>query len=704
MLVRHVFPLLIVLSVSLSAQISGVSALGSIARETRPRTESRAGNSVDTATGAFLVEQTLLSTQGIREIPFTLFYNSLFTAIGSTGAGWFHNYSARLNIDDDSRTVVWGSGQRNTFRRTSDNSYLSDDEAARYDTLIRRNTDFPWLLTKQDGSYYEFDNVGVLRSVGNKVQQEISLRRDSQDRLSQLRDPISDRRLIITYAKDRPALIDTIHDGISRTVYLEYDSQGRLAAIRNPVMFGHEQFGPPMVQVQIPDNSSTGVTIPIDVNETGVAGLVKIHSLSLIHDRPRDIRVFLTSPSGRRAEFRRPAAGGAGEDASFADIISGAFEGEELRGEWRLQVVDAASGSTGTISGASLMFTGPTFPTYLTYDGADRILAAVDAEGEQLFRNTYDGAGRIAAQDDGVNTNLIATFEYREVPGSIETTYTDRSGARHVYVHDAGYHLLRYTNPLGHSVRRTYDSAGNCSSYTDELNRTTTFAYDSDGNLTRATDPASASSSYGYDDSSNLITVQDALGKTSTFEYDGKNNMIAVRDAARNRDRRPYNSNSQKIGTLLQDGAGINYRYSNGLLESANHPGGDGSVGAAYDGVGRVTKFVDADDYETLIDYDHRSNVIRRTDPLGRKREFFFDHRNRQIRVLEPSGATRDYEYDGNDNLISVSDPLGQTTRYIYDMEDRRTGVVDAAGNTALLEYDGASQVIAEHDATGNTV
>jgi RHS repeat-associated protein len=646
----------------------------------------------------------LLSTQGIREIPFTLNYNSLFAAVaGGTGAGWSHNYAARLIIDDDLRTVVWGPGQRNTFRRTTDNNYLPQDEAARYDTLIRRNTGFPWLLTRQDGSYYEFDNVGVLRTIGNKVQQEISLRRDPQGRLNQLLDPISDRRLILTYAKDRPELIETIYDGISRTVFFEYDSQGRLAAIRNPAVFGHEQFGPPMVQVQIPDNSSTGVTIPINVTETGFAGLVKINSLSLIHDRPRDIRVFLTSPSGRRTEFRRPAAGNSGEEASFAGTITGTFEGERLRGEWRLQIVDAASGSTGTISGANLMFTGPTFPTYLTYDASGRILTAVDAEEEQLFANTYDAAGRVATQDDGVGTNLIATFEYRESSNNIETTYTDRSGAGHVYVHDAAYHLLRYTNPLGHSVRRTYDNAGNCSSYTDALDRTTVFAYDADGNLTRATDPASASTTYTYDRSRNLTTIQDALGKTSTFEYDGKNNMIAVRDAARNRDRRPYNSFSQKTGTLLQDGAGINYRYSNGLLQSANHPGGSGSVRNEYDNTGRVTKLIDADDNETLIDYDHRSNVVRRTDPLSRRREFFFDHRNRQIRAVEPSGATTDYGYDGNDNLISVTGPLGQTTRYIYDMEDRRTATVDPAGNMASREYDEAGEVVAEHDATGNT-
>ncbi|WP_165847855.1 RHS repeat protein, partial [Ammonifex thiophilus] len=58
---------------------------------------------------------------------------------------------------------------------------------------------------------------------------------------------------------------------------------------------------------------------------------------------------------------------------------------------------------------------GYTF-TY-TYDREGRVLAAFDAEGRQIFRNTYDDCGRVISQEGGT-PGRVTRFAYYEDPAA----------------------------------------------------------------------------------------------------------------------------------------------------------------------------------------------------------------------------------------------------------------------------------------------
>jgi hypothetical protein len=87
--------------------------------EMRPSLESRAGNSVDTASGAFLVEQKVVELTGGRDLPFVVYHDSRgASSLGELGLGWYHNYSAELRVETSgAASVYWSRSSYNRFQR-----------------------------------------------------------------------------------------------------------------------------------------------------------------------------------------------------------------------------------------------------------------------------------------------------------------------------------------------------------------------------------------------------------------------------------------------------------------------------------------------------------------------------------------------------------------------------------------------------------
>lgn len=597
--------------------------------ETMPRLESRAGNSVDTATGAFLVEQKVFELQGGRDLPFIIYHDSRAgSASGDLGLGWWHNYSAELRIQPNSQAhIYWSPSSYNRYRRVlTGNGYSHLDFAAANDTLTR-NTNGSHVLLRHDGTVYEFDPKGRLTGVANKLRQFIIISRDANGLITEISEPMANR--VVTVAYDRSsaqARISTLTLPGGRVVLFEY-AGNRLDAIRNPAAPG-QAFGEPFVPKTIPDANPSGVVHPINVTQNGFAGLVRVDLGNISHARRGDLRVYLIAPSGRRVEIPKPQ--GTGPSLVFDGMVVGGFEGEPVQGMWQLQVADTVSGTTGVLNGWRMSFSGSAYPTYLSYDFAGRVNGAADAALRLLFVNAYDSFSRVIEQDDGVNTNQTARFSYSQDGPNLVTRYTDRMGAVSEYVHSPALDLLEFTDPLQQTTRFEYDNESNRTAVIDALGRTTRFAY-TNGNLTGVIDPASAITVAEYDSRRNLTRITDALGRSASFEYNNRNNLTAVADALGNRTVRPYNGSGQMIGIIKPGGVMVDFNYAQGMMTSANHPAG-GTLRQAY----------------------ANGNATRHS----------YDLRNRRSQTISPSGAITSYAYDGNDNLISVTDPLGRVTRF----------------------------------------
>jgi hypothetical protein len=258
-----VFVFLFLLAPFTHAQITGDQRAEAITRLNQPRDASIVANSVDTGTGAFSIEATVLSVNGGRPLQFTALYDSIVPPTGiisrprSLGLGWTHPYSSVLEGNPDGLvTVWWDDNRRNSFEKQG-SVYVPREESAQYDQLTRQGDD-SWRLARRDGTEYRFDADGKLTQIANKIRQAITVQREANGRILKLIEPVSGKELLFRYPDANSLRISDIADPAGRLTYFLYDRNGRLRALPNPASFGSSN-GPAFVPKAIPDNSPAGL-------------------------------------------------------------------------------------------------------------------------------------------------------------------------------------------------------------------------------------------------------------------------------------------------------------------------------------------------------------------------------------------------------------------------------------------------------------
>jgi RHS repeat-associated protein len=324
------------------------------------------------------------------------------------------------------------------------------------------------------------------------------------------------------------------------------------------------------------------------------------------------------------------------------------------------------------------------------------------ADGTVIYRNTYDAAGRVASQDDGLSSNRLMTFAYDEKsrPGFIITTVTDRTGAKTVYTHDAGFRLLSVVRPLGRTTTYTYDERGNRATITDPLRRVTRLQYNEAGQPIRVVAPDGSETLMEYDSRGNLIKTINALGAIATAKFDANNNPIESVDFAGNKTVRTFGANSLLTSVTTPLGNKTSYGYISGRLTSITNAVGD-VTRMAYDSAGRLNKVTDADNFATDTTFTHGSRISQIKNPLGQTTSYTYDPRGRFVSTTDPLGKTTRMGYDANGNVTAVTNALGQVTLRTYDGNDRLLTETDARGNTVANTYDTAGRLVAQTDPSG---
>jgi|GEM_PF-1541746 len=102
----------------------------------------------------------------------------------------------------------------------------------------------------------------------------------------------------------------------------------------------------------IPDNNPTGISSPIAVTLTGVAGDMRI-SYDIVHTYRGDLRVQLVAPDGTVTTLRNPSGGSTNNLNQTVDTNQG---GISASGTWQLKVVDVYNQDTGYINAWQIEF------------------------------------------------------------------------------------------------------------------------------------------------------------------------------------------------------------------------------------------------------------------------------------------------------------------------------------------------------------
>ncbi len=324
----------------------------------------------------------------------------------------------------------------------------------------------------------------------------------------------------------------------------------------------------------------------------------------------------------------------------------------------------------------------------LTLPGNSRALFSRQPDGR--FRNGTEPGLRGAAATASASTRLLtfkdgATWTF-DGNGRL-VAQRDRNGNQVTITRDGQGRVMNLTEPAGRQFTFSYSGTSlQVTQVTDPLGRTVRYSYDAAGRLTSVTDPAGGVTRYTYDSLNRLLTITDPRGILFLRnEYDGAGRVSRQTQA---------------------DGGVFTFAYTltSGVVTqtAVTDPRGNRTT-ARFNTSGYLISQTDALGQPTSFERQLGANLLLSvTDPLGRKASFEYDPAGNVTRITDPTGAMTQYAYDPTFNRPSqATNALGQTTTYTYDGKGNLTGVTDPQGRTTTFTYDGVGQLMALTDSTG---
>lgn len=689
-----------------------------VANEVRPRFDSRAGNSVDTATGAFIQEINLVRLQGAREISVDLYYNSrLGFRRGDVGLGWTHQYESKAVRIGEQIRVNHNNLLHSLFKDgegfDGNHIFVSDDhQLNNLDRLVSVSSGT--CLIRESGVRNFFDPMGRLLKIENGKLQPIFTEYYSDGRLASVQEPVSGRKIWFSYRHNIPArfsfpLLSYISYSGDSEVYrfLQYDVEDRLTRIYDPV--------------QMPLVGENGSSLPVPLGPSGVEygaevdssfsdRLIRVNG-NISGGAPETLNVTLLSPTGKELPLERVRIGLNGENLFTVSGIFDDFLGDPLAGEWKLRVIDNTDdGQNHTVNSLRIQvadeaanWTGYEYDESLPQSG--RIVKSVDSLGETIWENAYEPElGRVSFQYDGRTPAGVWKFNYVPLASDGLRTRvsprTSRDGSVFAtYEHDAHFNLSLYEDELGNKTEYRYlsnfvkgrerwgfGSNGPDSGFRDLITspiieKSTTFFYNSfdlrisgqrlgrnnvedtvfNHDIAITLDDGESLELGG----ARLTTVRDELKRESVFEYDGSNNLI-------------------KVVNPLQNALAWEYGEEDGLLSKATSKE---PLNAPLNTEKNKTP--------TIVEIDYTSGLPTSAKTSETQEEKFdYDGLGRVVRAIDAENNATVFKYDNRGNVIEKINASGHSFKSIYDQRNRLKEQEDARGNVTLFFYDGNDSVI----------
>jgi RHS repeat-associated protein len=615
------------------------------------------GDPIDTATGSQLLEQTLLTVQGVLPIRFTVNYNSRLLKSGPVGKGWDHqSFATHLEeLPNGDVKIHWSTNRYNLFPKTALGTYQPVHLNCQWDQLVK-NADASFTLIRQHRHVYQFDPQGRLLAVGNRQGQFLHLTYDEQARLVKITEPVSG--VFLDYTYDSQGLLTTVTDPLGRQAQLDYNDQQQLVTLTD----------------------AAGQAIHYTYNAFGQI---------LTGTNAEGIQLF----SNTYAVDHRLIA----QADSHNQLLRLSYDTRQP--EQILTTVTNRLGATQVY----------------VHNNHYQLLQVQDELG-QVTSYTYDELGRRRTATDG--NHQTTTFDYDDY-GNL-TTLTDAEGHQTQWGYDEQQNLISVTNTRGKTIQFQYDTNNNLVRITDPLNQTTTYHYNehgqlltqtsprqgvthydyTQGQLTRLTTPTGTSYTLGYDAAGRLITLTAAEHHSAILTYDGMDRLVAVTNPLGHTWRRTYNSRHQWLTLTDANGNLTQRRYDgNGNLSNQTNALGQ-TTHYQYDGEDRLIKISDANGQTTQLSYDAKGRLLSITNPLGHTQQLSYDAADNLLNQLDALGNTvADLHYDQSNQLVSFTDALQQTTHYDYDDLNRLTQRTDPLQHATQWQYDDLNRLIASVDA-----
>ncbi|MBK8039904.1 MAG: RHS repeat-associated core domain-containing protein [Verrucomicrobiaceae bacterium] len=659
--------------------------------------EALVSDPVDTATGAYYTEHTLLKQNCPAGLEFTIQYRSTLRATGPLGVGWGHNFETRVDEINAGQTLIfnWNQNRRNYFERVgSTSTYATTDRAMRYDTLTK-NGNGTYTLLRADQSRMEFNTAGRLTQRLNKHGQAINLTYNGSNQLITVTEAISGKTFSFFYdANGRVLLVtdtagrraefsysgaDTLsgwairqaQDGLIFAGELySYDTAARLNAALDwdGVLFLANTYDEAGRVITQDDSRSETPLTKFEYDATSTAGRL----ITRVTDRNGKLLIYTFDTAYQLLSMTN----GNGETTSHT------YDGDGNR----LSTTDALGRTTSFGYDVRGNLTSTTDPanavTTLAYDARNN-LTQISNAALKTTTFSYDASNNLLAATNALNQTVTTAYNANSLP-------TQRTSARNgitTYSYTAGL-PTSVTDANNNTTTMAFDAAGRLSSITDAAAKTRTFTYDASDSILTARDPLNNTFTYTYDKRGRKLTETNPLNQTATFTYDGNGNLSTRTDPLGNKTRFFYDS-EDRLARILDPRGGVTdmiYDSAGRLVAMSNQVGQTETL--RYDAAGNRTASVDARGNRTRTTYDNRSVATAVEDPHARKTLVSFDNLRRLTQSTNALGEMLQMAYDDLDRLVSVTDPLNQVSSQSFDADGNRTTLTNARNATTSFTFD----------------
>jgi hypothetical protein len=145
---------------------------------------------VEPASGIFLHRMTDMTLPGRLPVVLGRTYRTNDPTLGPFGIGSSTSYDAYLRQKTSDMVIVFLPGNyKSRWSRQPDGSYSVGDKGTFRGAKLTRNLDNTWTLRYKDGRTWQFSAAGWLTAQQDRNGNQLTIGRDSQDRISVLREP-----------------------------------------------------------------------------------------------------------------------------------------------------------------------------------------------------------------------------------------------------------------------------------------------------------------------------------------------------------------------------------------------------------------------------------------------------------------------------------------------------------------------------------
>ena len=719
------------------------------------RLSSLFGDPVDTATGGFQDNRTLLSYSGNNPLKFELSYNSATTENGLIPGGYATNYETSISKTESGVRVYWNKNSVSDFTKNSDGSYTAQDGRQKTTVISKTETGYT-LDSKTNGKYY-FDESGKIIKQTDLNHIDYTYTYNDNNQLIKVSNSKSQT---LTFTYDTFNRLSSVYDKTGRTVNFEY-ANGRLSNITMPdktiysytydthgyinkmtyakttlVQNTYDDMGRVTTQYDGNNNKTTfSYADWLDDNQVTTTINNGQYKQTVVHDRNGNL---LKSTNGTNIttsytyddnNLKTSETDGNNHKTTFSYNNVGLITSETspLGKTYQFKYDDD--------NNLSEMITPDSKSVYTKYSD-NKIIKSIDKAGNtttydydnfgnnttiiknnKKIINTYDNSGYLTKTD---SNSTVINYKNDDLGRPTQTTLSDgtitkvkydlnsrvlsstNNDKTTNYTYDAFGAKLSSTNPENKTTSYTYDDNGNQLS-TKVGNQTITNKYDSLNRLTETDKNNSVKAKYSYDNADQVVQYIDSNNKTTKTEYDNVGNITKT-TADNVTTSYEYNADDEKVKTISGNGNMTTTDYNNlGQVSSITRPN-NSKISYKYDDLGNAIE-QNNNGQITKNTYDSNSNLTTSTDSENNQTKFEYNSQDELIKTTNASGYISTNSYNDLGQVIKTYNNRGEVVYgYTYDTQGNIVKTIDGNGNTQNYTYDSQNNLLTVTDGEGNTV